>query len=198
MANDNSIYSKMVKENCQKEINDSYIPVADLYCDLWVESYFNMHNLITKFSGNGFCTGFYICDCGEYYFQVYCGVPTDISVCANCEEKIGGLRQKLVIRDKDNGKYKITRIYPNKKNKEEVEARPDLKRIYGEKFEKGYPFKIFEDFQKEILVKMNQDYKGIFEPSYLFLSKEAKDIRNLNQISFRLLNFIIYSNIYFS
>ena len=198
MANNNSIYSKMINENCKNAIKDSYIPGADLYCDLWVESYFNMYNPIKNFFGNGYSSGFYICDCGEYYFQVKCGVPIDKSYCANCHKEIGGLKQKLVIRNEDNGKYKITRIYPSKKNKNEVESRRDLKKIYGNNFEKGYPSKIFEDFEKEILDKMNMDYKGIFEQSYLFYKKETKEIRKLNQISFRLLNFIMYSNIYFS
>ena len=198
MANPNSIYFKMLNENCQKEINNSYIPGADLYCDLWVESYNNMYAPISNFSGNGYCPGFYICDCGEYYYQIYCGVPLDLNYCANCNKQIGGLEEKLVIRKEDKGEYKIKRIYPNKKNKEDVEERADLKLIYGERFEKGYPSIIFEDFQKEILERTKKDYKGIFEQSYLFFVKETKNIRNLNQISFRLLNFIIYSNIYFS
>ena len=198
MANPNSIYLKMIKENCQNEINKYYIPGADLYCDQWVESYNNMSDPISKFTGNGYCPGFYICDCGEYYYQIYCGVPLDLNYCANCNKQIGGLQEKLVIRKEDNGKYKITRIYPNKKNKEDVESRQDLKNIYGEDFKNGYPSKIYEDFQNEILERMKADYKGIFEPSYLFFIKETKSIRNLNQISFRLLNFIIYSNIYFS
>ena len=198
MANSNSIYFNMINVNCQNDINNSYIPGADLYCDQWVESYNNMSEPISKFSGDGYCSGFYICDCGEYYFQEYCGVPTDISFCANCYKKIGGKDQKLIIREEDNGKYAITRIYPNKQNKEDVESRYDLKEIYGENFEEGYPSKIYEEFEKDILEKMNQDYKGIFEQSYLFFIKETKEIRNLNQLSFRFLNFIIYSNIYFS
>ena len=46
-----------------------------------------MSEPISKFSGDGYCSGFYNCDCGEYYFQEYCGVPTDISFCANCYKK---------------------------------------------------------------------------------------------------------------
>ena len=33
MANSNSIYFKMINANCQNDINNSYIPGADLYCD---------------------------------------------------------------------------------------------------------------------------------------------------------------------
>ena len=44
---------------------------------------------------------------------------------------------------------------------------------------------------------MNKGYKGILNQSYLFLISNNKKVRNLNKISFRILNFIIYSNIYF-
>ena len=198
LSNNNSIFSKMIGENCLEKIKNSYIPGADLYCDLWVESYLNMKKPISKHHSNGYCDGYYICDCGEYYFQVYCGVPIDISICANCHKKIGGLKEKLVIRDEDHGEYKIMRIYPDEKNKNDVQQRQDLKKIYGKKFENGYPNKIFKDFEEEMIKKMNQDYMGIFEPSYLFFIKETKNIRNLSQITYRLLNFIVYSNIYFN
>ena len=187
----------MLNVNSIKEISNAYIPGADLYCDLWVESYMNMKDVINYISVGPSDGGFYICDCGEYYFQVPCGVPLDISKCANCGKEIGGKNQKLVIRKEDNGEYKIMRIYSNEKNRRAVQSRPDLKRIYGYNFERGYPYKIFSKFKEEIIVKLQKEYKGISEQSFLFFITE-KDIRNLNNISFRLLNFIIYSNIYFA
>lgn len=84
--------------------------------------------------------------------------------------KKGGKDQKLIIREED------------KQNKEVVESRYDLKEIYGENFEEEYPSKIYEEFEKDILVKMNQDYKDIFEQSYLFFIKETKETRNLNAL----------------
>ena len=196
MANDNSIYSKMINENFCEEINKSYIPGADLYSDLWVESYFNMKDPISKNDGGSHSNGFYVCDCGEYYYQEPCGVPKDISYCTNCHKKIGGENQKLIIREEDNGQYKITRIYSSEKNKKNVEQRYDLQEIYGKNFEKGYPSKIFSEYEKEILNKIKSDYKGILEENYLLFIKEAKKIRNLNEISYRIL--IIYSNIFFA
>ena len=148
---------------------------------------------------SGYSCGYYICDCGEYYFQQSCGVPTDITYCANCHKKIGGLNQKLIKREEDNGVYKIMRIYPDEKNKTSVEARDDLKSIYGNKFENGYPYELFIDFEKRMKTEMNKDYKGILEQNYLLFIKETKSIRNIkNQITYRLLSFIIYANIYFS
>ena len=198
MANQNSIFSKMIRENCSQEINDHYIPGTDLYCDLWVESYLNMIDSITKNGDGGYSNGYYICDCGEYYFQQPCGVPVDINFCANCYKKIGGLDEILIKREEDNGQYKIMRIYSSQNNKNNVQARGDLQSRYGTNFENGYPNKIFSEFEIEMKAKMNDNYKGILEQNYLLFINETKKIRNLNQISFRILNFIIYSNIFFS
>ena len=198
MANQNSIFSKMIKENCIEVINNAYIPGADLYCDLWVESYLNMIESITRHDGGGYSAGYYICDCGEYYYQQPCGVPVDITYCANCHKEIGGKDERLVIREEDNGQYKIMRIYPNETNKNNVQARGDLQSRYGRNFENGYPNKLFSEFEVEMKAKMNNDFKGISEQNYLLFINETKNIRNLSQISFRILNFIIYSNIYFA
>ena len=198
MANQNSIFLKMIKENCIQEINNAYIPGADLYCDLWVESYLNMIEPVSKHDGGGYSHGYYICDCGEYYYQQPCGVPVEISYCANCHKKIGGLDERLVKREEDNGQYKIMRIYPSETNRNNVQARSDLQSRYGSHFENGYPNKLFSEFENEMKEKMNNDFKGILEQNYLLFINETKKIRNLSQISFRILNFIIYSNIYFA
>ena len=198
LSNENSIFYKMISGNIVENLKNAYIPGADLFCDLWVESYLNMKNPISQHHSDGYSNGYYICDCGEYYFQLPCGVPTDISYCANCFKKIGGLNEELIKREEDNGVYKIIRIYPDEKNKNDVHERYDIKRIYGEHFEKGYGYKIFKDFEKEMLEKMNGDYKGIQEQCYLLFINETKSIRKMsNQITYRLLNFIVYSNIYF-
>ena len=198
LSNNNSIYYKMISGNIVENLKNVYIPGADLFCDLWVESYLNMKNPISKNHRDGYSNGYYICDCGEYYFELPSGFPTNIRYCVNCFKEIGGLNEELVKREEDNGVYKIIRIYPDEKNKNDVHERHDIKRIYGEHFERGYDYKIFKDFEKEILDKMNSDYKGIQEPSYLLFINETKSIRKMsNQITYRLLNFIIYSNIYF-
>ena len=198
LSNPLSIYYKMINANCVQNIKNAYIPGADLFCDLWVESYFNMKKPISQAHSGGYTKGYYICDCGEYYFQAPCGVPIDISQCANCLKEIGGLDERLVIRKEDNGKYKIIRIYPDEQNRLDVEARTDLKNRYGPNFEKGYPYKLFKDFENEMIEKMNNDYKGIMEQSYLFFINETKAVRKMSQITYRLLNSIIYSNIYFN
>ena len=48
------------------------------------------------------------------------------------------------------------RIYNNQENKNNVQARSDLKSIYGQDFENGYPNKLFADFENEMSTIPNQ------------------------------------------
>jgi hypothetical protein len=89
-------------------------------------------------------------------------------------KKIGGLDERLVIRDEDNGQYKIMRIYPSETNKNNVQARGDLQSRYGRNFENGYPNKLFKEYESEMLAKMNNDFKGILEQNYLLFISETK------------------------
>ena len=45
---------------------------------------------------------------------------------------------------------------------------------------------------------MNQDYKGIICNNYILFANENKKVRELSQVSYRILSFIIYSNIFFN
>ena len=63
-----------------------YISVVDLYSDLWVESFLNMIESVTKQDGGGYSNGYYIYDCEEYYFQQPYGVLVEISYCAYCHK----------------------------------------------------------------------------------------------------------------
>ena len=89
--------------------------------------------------------------------------------------KTGGLNEKLLIRDEDNGQYKIMRICPSETNKNNVQLRGDLQNIYGRNLENGYPNKLFKEYESEMLSKMNNDFKGILEQNYLLFINETKN-----------------------
>jgi hypothetical protein len=57
---------------------------------------------------------------------------------------------------------------------------------------------LLKDFKKEIKEKMNKDYKGINCNNYFLFINENKQRRDLSQITYRILSFIIYSNIFFN
>ena len=89
LSNKNSIYSKMIGPKFIEEIYDSYIPGVELFSDLFVESYFSISKYIESSNKDGYGEGFYICNCGEWYYNPYCGVPVNITSCINCGKEIG-------------------------------------------------------------------------------------------------------------
>ena len=195
LANKNSIYSKMLGKNWSKDIYDSYIPGAELYSDLFVESYYYINKFIEDSNKDGYGEGFYLCNCGEWYYNPYCGVPVNVTNCLNCKQEVGGIDEILTKRGKNKYEKEIIRIYYDEDNKYSVESREDLKERYKNQW---YDSKLLEDFNKEIEKEINKDYKGINCNNYLLFINENKQIRKLSQISYRILSYIIYSNILFN
>ena len=115
ISNQNSIYNKMFNIHCIDYINKAYIPGAELNSDLFVESFFYIEEFMEKSDKSSYGEGFYVCDCGEFYFQPFCGVPTSITYCVNCGKEVGGLNEKLV--ERKEGQKQIFRVYANEENK---------------------------------------------------------------------------------
>ena len=193
ISNQNSIYNKLFNIHCIDYINKAYIPGAELNSDLFVESFFYIEDFMEKLDKSAYGEGFYVCDCGEFYYQPSCGVPTSITYCVNCGKEVGGLNEKLV--ERKEGEKQIFRVYANEENKKRVESRSDLKHIYKNGW---YDSKLLNEFREEIYEKFKMDYKGIKCFSYRLFIDEIIKVRQLNKISYRLLSFIIYSNIFFS
>ncbi len=194
LSNSKSIYSKISSKNIISELKKYYIPGADLYSDLWVESYYSINKYIQSSNKGGMGEGFYVCNCGEWYYNQWCGVPVNISNCINCYKEIGGLDEKLTKRGKTYYSKEIIRIYYDQKNKNDVETRSDLKTRYGTSW---YDSLLLSDFKIQTENKMNDNYKGLSLTNYILFCNENKKIRNLTQISYRLLSFVNYSNIFF-
>ena len=57
---------------------------------------------------------------------------------------------------------------------------------------------LLEDFEKQYIYKKQETEKGITKSDENHFKKTNKIIRSLSQISYRLLNFILYSNLFFS
>ena len=195
LANKNSIYFKMLGENWEKEIYNAYIPGSELFSDLFVESHYYINKYIENSNKDELGEGFYICNCGEWYYNPYCGVPVNITYCLNCKKEVGGIDEILTKRGKDKYEKEIVRIYYDEINKESVEKREDLIERYKDQW---YDSILLKDFNKEIETKINKDYKGINCSNYLLFINENKQVRKLSQISYRILSYIIYSNIMFN
>jgi len=63
----------------------------------------------------------------------------------------------------------------------------------------GFKYMIFDDFKRFCQDKLkSSEKKGIFSIDYDLFINETKEVRKLSSISYRLLNFMIYSCIHFS
>lgn len=195
LANKDSIYAKMIGKNWENEIYNAYIPGAGLFSDLFVESHYYINKYIENSNKDGCGEGFYICNCGEWYHNPFCGVPVNTTNCLNCKKEVGGIDEILTKRGKDKYDKEIIRIYYDENNKRNVETREDLIERYGNEW---YDSMLLKDFNKEMETKMNQDYKGINYNNYLIFVNQNKKVRELSQVSYRILNYIIYSNILFN
>ena len=192
--NDKCLYSQILTENCKDYLKKKSIPGNGYSFDIFIDNFY----LIEKFlKSNNSNNGAYVCSCGLFYQISPCGFPTktkEITKCQNCHKNIGyapkpqGMKGKhgMVIRD---GHYRIF-LDDRQKNIELSKYRDNDNNI---------PNMLLSDYKKNIInQKMKEQELGLSKPSkYLFECDDIK-IRKLTNVGYRLLNFILYSHLFFS
>ena len=110
-----------------------------------------------------------------------CGFPMVTSNCQKCGAIIGGTNHRLYRRP---GHF---RIVLNEQAKYSIIDRG---------YDRGMPYMLLRDFKREkIDPLLNQPYRGIGKISKEIINKTGFNIRNNNELSFRIMNFIIYSHL---
>ena len=175
-----NIYSNFYrnKENLVKDLSTSFFPGAYPQNNEQISSYYeieeHLRNQNPKFA-------IYMCSCGKYYTVRPCGFPVDTSKCQKCGEIIGGTNHKLYERE---GHFRIILDEKAKVN------------IIDNGFDKKMKYMLLKDFKKEkIDPLLNKAYKGIGKISREIINKTGYKIRNIDELPFRLMNFIIYSHL---
>ena len=180
---DKSIYQFLYNKNNVNKYNNKYYPGNDIkpipYNDLY-SKIINHFNTNTK-------DGCYVCLCEKgYYHSVIEGIPQKKSYCPKCYSSIGAdLTLKNIKGWIKRNKY--YRIYKDN----EMKAMEERKN-----FNKAYSMTVNEFYKKYI--EENENSKGVTKITIEDLNKENKIIRNLSQVSYRLLNFILYSHFFFA
>ena len=186
--NKNNFYSSLLNKNkAIKILKDSFLPGIPLALNSNYAKYLKdieMH-LKTKKTSEG-C---YVCSCGTFYTVNPCGFPTEISKCVNCGEKIGGENHKLFRREGH------IRIFLNEKARES-----QLSLGYADK---EMPNMLLDEYklfvggkEKEINVK-EQDSFLINKNDFINLKQNLMN-RKIDDLTFRVLNFILYAHIFYS
>ena len=181
LSNPNSFYSNLLSPQMKATINNNYIPGGEPNDDLIINSFNEVENYLNV--TNNPSNGAYICSCDSWYSIDPCGLPATVSKCSNCGQDIGGQNHYLIERP---GHFRVFKDEAQKKN------------VTGRFYYKPIPYKMLEDFRKEIDKLVKQEKKGIKQITFGFFTRETKKIRGLDQTSYRLLNFILYSAIHFS
>ena len=171
-----------------KKINDNYFPGNDIK-DIPIYSiYSKIKNHFKEIPNQG-C---FVCLCqrGGYYHSIKGGIPgikyLDLK-CSNCDEKIGSYKnERGFIKPIKRENY--FRIF-----KTDEESEKDKKRNYG-----NYNCMGFNEFQEKYIFDKFKEDKGISKSDESFFKKDTKIVRFLSQISYRILNFILYSHLFFS
>lgn len=122
--------------------------------------------------------GGYLCSCGYHYSIDSCSFPTTEFYCPVCGKTIGGKNHILHRREGHkriffNIQYKI--YYTNLN--------------YADK---DIPYVLLSDLEEEINSQKNLLFKGLKKESKEYFLQRRTKIRDINYITFRILNFILH------
>ena len=168
-----SFYNALLKKNAYNYINNNYIPGSFPLTNEFIKSY---NDLEEKFK-NKQKMGYYICkDCGFLYEVSECTFPMHQGKCPN-GHLIGGINHIC--------------------SKMDIRVFSDINELnqYKNSNEANYfVSKTLEEFKREYVeIFLVQRTKGIMK-NYRYIDFEKNfSVRNLNIITYRVLNFILYS-----
>ena len=146
--------------------------------------------------------GCYVCLCKNgYYRSIKAGFPNEKHLnmkCPKCKKPIGPIEEGYFKRSikyvKRNDFCRIFRdekeIEELKKDKDKRDKLKDINYMTLEQYKQDY---IYKEFEKEKGVYINNNEKSLND-----FKNDLKIIRNLSQISFRILNYILYSHLFFA
>ena len=121
LSNEDSFYYKLTSQNIENIIKTNYIPGGEPNDDLIIQNANQVERHLIE--TNNTSPGAYVCSCGYFYTIGECSLPTVISPCPICGEKIGGLDHKLVER---NNHF---RVFKNQQQFDELSKRSYYKSL---------------------------------------------------------------------
>ena len=180
-----NFYSLFFKDNYLENLKKSYVPGND-YPDIpKLNSLVQIENHVINYPDDNGC---YVCSCGFYYSLEPSGFPNENHKfkCPVCQKDIGASNQGMIIR---KGHY---RIFKDKEQKEEQMSK------YGN-CDENFPNRTLEQYKKEVIEPILKNYNyGINRTSKNKFLEKDKNIRNMSQITYRLLNFLLYNHLFFA
>ena len=145
--------------------------------------------------------GCYVCLCkeGGYYFSIPSGFPGQRELgkkCPKCNQPIGSKGKGWIYESIESIKRKdFYRILKDEKEEKKINQNDDNRKKL-----KSINHITLNEYKKKYIEKMDhKEEKGIYIPlDKSDFKSDSKIVRNLSQISFRLLNYILYSHLFFA
>ena len=196
IKNDNPfLYSKLISPDCNKILNENSIPGNNTLDNFYVNNYILLENHLIK-ENKPSNIGAYICSCGLYYEINPCSFPIKQKICMNCGKIVGSCRKKSLLSSVYNwektlvpGHYRIFKDLDQKKYEFSKNGGND----------KNIPNMLIDDYKKlKIEPILEKEKFGINKVSKTVFEDPNKKVRNLSSIGYRLLNFILYSHLFYA
>ena len=178
--NTNNFYYSLLTNRALETINNNMIPGKLANTNKNIE---NFQIIKQNFAKNPNYGG-YLCSCGYHYEITFCSFPTKEMNCPDCGEIIGGKNHILHRREGHK------RIFFNEEYKNDY-----LKLSYSDK---NISYILLKDLERQINNEKNQLFKGLKKESKNYFLIRRNKVRETSYITFRILNFILHSFIFYS
>ena len=202
------IYSYLYNRTKLSYFDKKFYPGSDDNKD---EPYYELYNKLVNHFKEKPDEGCFVCLCDKgYYHCVSSGFPgfSEINMtCPNCGNEIGAKEiYKEEIDEEDENKvinYKVYEMITSNANYYRIfqddEQIKDLKRMkeHYQKFER-MNYMTLQEFKEKYIRPLYNKETGLNKIDLINFKKENKIIRNLSQISYRLLNYILYCHLFFA
>ena len=170
-------YNELLKSNTEDYIEQNYIPGSFPILKEFVKAYNDLEKILQDRPESGY----YVCkDCGYLYEVPYCSFPMSKKYCPN-GHVIGGENHLCSKPD--------IRVFLDKKEDEKLRAYWN-----HEDWHNSFVHKTLEEFKKEYVDQYFMErQKGIVKNLRYVDFTSNNNINGLNIISFRIMNFILFS-----
>jgi len=199
------IYTYLYDQDNLEHIDEKFYPGSDPK----QESYYDLFNKIENHFEKIPNQGCYICLCDKgYYHSVPSGFPgySEVNIkCPNCNKPIGSKEKYLEEKYENTDRIKLYKIYETIKrdnyirifkDKDEIDKLSRNRDKYYKLRDLNYMTK--EEFKTKYIKPLYNKEKGLNIIDENNFKKDNKKIRNLSQLSYRLLNYILYSHLFFA
>ena len=188
--NENNFYKNLLSSQCKNNIDKNYIPGTLPYNNMFINTYYILNELLRIQDER---TAYYVCTCGQYYTIGNCLSPYTIYSCfnQNCKLKIGGEQHKLLGAEAGQTDHYLV-ILEEKDRKKTYWLDKDTN-------DGKIPYICLSEYKKRYVDKyLNKQTKGIIKEDIDFFLNRKIKVRNLDELSFRLLNYILYSHLFYA